>query len=347
MAAGLLATTTLAAQTQVAQGVTVGKDYGVVYTLPKTEISIEIKATKVTYVPGEFSRYADRYLRLNDVSGDREEYWELKAVEVAGIGVPDAEQTYFIKMKDKTVAPLVELTADGLIKSINVPFAPQAPQQADEKPQANRKRPNPKDFLTEEILMANSTAKMAELVSKEIYSIRESRNALLRGQADNSPKDGEQLRLMLENLEAQERAMIEMFAGTRIEEEKIYKMRITPDDEIENEVLFRFSQKLGVLGKDDLAGSPIYIDLEDLHAVNTTEPAETGKKKGLTGVAYNVPGRAHVTVTFGKEKLFDDELPVTQFGIVEYLEASLFNKNATIKVVFNPATGGILKVDRE
>ena len=35
--------------------------------------------------------------------------------------------------------------------------------------------------------------RQAELVAKEIYSIRESKNALLRGEADNMPKDGAQL----------------------------------------------------------------------------------------------------------------------------------------------------------
>ena len=44
--------------------------------------------------------------------------------------------------------------------------------------------------------MASSTAKMAELVAKEIYNIRESKNALLRGQADNTPSDGAQLKIM-------------------------------------------------------------------------------------------------------------------------------------------------------
>lgn len=72
-----------------------------------------------------------------------------------------------------------------------------------------KKKINPRDFLTEEILMAGSTAKMAELVAKEIYNIRESKNALVRGQADNMPKDGEQLKIMLANLEEQEAAMTE------------------------------------------------------------------------------------------------------------------------------------------
>lgn len=40
-----------------------------------------------------------------------------------------------------------------------------------------KKRIDPRSFMTEEILIAGSTAKMAELVAKEIYNIRESKNS--------------------------------------------------------------------------------------------------------------------------------------------------------------------------
>ena len=46
-------------------------------------------------------------------------------------------------------------------------------------PTVLQKKANPREFLTEEILMASSTAKMAELVAKEIYNIRESKNAFI------------------------------------------------------------------------------------------------------------------------------------------------------------------------
>lgn len=88
IATGLLIATTAYAQTEVLTGVTRGKDYGVVYTLPKTQIELEIKANKIKYTPGEFSKYANRYLRLNNVSTDPEEYWELASVKVTPIGVP-------------------------------------------------------------------------------------------------------------------------------------------------------------------------------------------------------------------------------------------------------------------
>lgn len=340
--------TSSAAQTEVVQGVMIGKDYGVVYTLPKTEINIDVKVNKINYVPGEYSRYADRYLRLDNVSTEPEEHWELVSVTASSVGVPDNSQTYFIKLKDRTVAPLVELTPDGLIKSINVPLSEISRPAAVLTPAtAVEKKLNPRDFLTEEILMASSSAKVAELISKEIYSIRESRNALLRGQADNMPKDGEQLKLMLDNLEAQERAMVEMFSGTRTTEEKTFTIRITPEQGIDNQVAFRFSKKLGVLDKDDLAGAPFYLSVKDMEAVAIPVETEKDKKKKVEGIAYNVPGKARVSITDGSEKYFEEDLPVTQFGTVEYLAPVLFNKNATIKVLFHPATGGIMKVDRE
>ena len=343
IATGLLMATSAHAQTEVLTGVTRGKDYGVVYALPKTQIEIEIKANKVNYKPGEFSKYADRYLRLTNISAEPEEYWELSSVKVKPVGVPNSEATYFVKLKDKTVAPLMELTEDGLIKSINVPYSGNNTTKAATNTPASQRKANPRDFLTEEILMASSTAKMAELVAKEIYNIRESKNALLRGQADNMPSDGAQLKIMLDNLNLQERAMTEMFSGTLKEEPQTFTIRLTPK-EMDNEVAFRFSKRLGVVASDDLAGEPYYISITDLKT--PAIPEDDGKKK-VDGVAYNVPGRAHITLTGNNKKLFDGELPITQFGTIEYLAPVLFNKNSTVKVLFDTATGGLIKVDRE
>ena len=57
---------------------------------------------------------------------------------------------------------------------------------------------NPRRYLTEEILAAGSTAKMAELTAREIYDLRENRSLLIKGQADFMPQDGQQLKLMLQ-----------------------------------------------------------------------------------------------------------------------------------------------------
>lgn len=340
----LLLATTAVAQTEVTVGVMRGKDYGVTYVLPKTEIEIVLQTTKHTYTPGEFCKYADRYLRLNNVSAEPEEYWTLDKIQPLIAGVPDKDNVYFVKLKDKTVAPLMELTQEGIVRSINMPFSGKLANQGTKVTTTPEAGIDPRSFLTEEILMSSSSAKMAELVAKEIYSIRESKNALLRGEADNMPKDGAQLKLMLDNLNLQERAMTEMFSGTVKEEPKTVIVRLTPK-EMKNEVAFRFSKKLGVVANDDLAGEPYYISVTNLKTPDISNIEESKKK--LEGVAYNVPGRAQVILTQNNKKLFDEELPVTQFGTIEYLAPVLFNKGATVKVLFDTATGGLIKVDRE
>ena len=142
IATGLLMATSAYAQTEVLTGVTRGKDYGVVYSLPKTQIELEIKANKVNYIPGEFSKYADRYLRLTNVSAEPEEYWELNSVKVKSVGVPNSETTYFVKLKDKTVAPLMELTEDGIVKINQRPL-----QQVTRQKSCCRSFPNVKRIL--------------------------------------------------------------------------------------------------------------------------------------------------------------------------------------------------------
>ena len=278
--AGILIATSAYAQTDVSTGIMRGKDYGVTYLLPKTEIEIVVQATKHTYMPGEFCKYADRYLRMNNVSADPNIYWTIDKVQTHVAGVPDKDNVYFVKLKDKTVAPLMELTEDGIVRSINIP-----------------------------------------LNSHTIPATK----------------------IMLDNLNLQERAMTEMFYGTLKEEPQTFTIRLTPK-EMNNEVAFRFSKRLGIVANDNLAGEPYYISITDL---KTPAIPEEDSKKKVDGVAYNVPGRAHVILTGNNKKIFDGELPVTQFGTIEYLAPVLFNKNSTIKVLFDTATGGLIKVDRE
>ncbi|MDD2645224.1 MAG: DUF4831 family protein [Bacteroides sp.] len=330
------------AQTRITTGVTQGRDYGIVYTLPKTTIEIEVQTKKESFTPGEFSRYAERYLHQTEVTTDNKEEWSIESVTVRSVGIPDKDKTYFIKMNDRSVAPLMELSEEGVVVSINRPFSPVV--QKEEKVITQKKRINPRDYLTEEILLANSTAKMAELVAQEIYNIRESRNILLRGQADYMPKDGEQLKLMLSKMEEQEEAMTQMFTGTKSIETKNFRFRLDPSEELNGKVAFRFSTKLGVVDSDDLSGEPIYINLTNLQSVPITEAK--GKPKS-NGVAYNVPGKGRVILTYLGKELVSSDLPITQFGVMEYLAPTLFNRRSTIQVQFNPNTGGIIKVDRE
>ena len=200
----------------------------------------------------------------------------------------------------------MELTEDGIVRSINIPFSGKPAAKTPEA-KATESSIDPRSFLTEEILMSNSSAKMAELVAKEIYSIRESKNALLRGEADNMPKDGAQLKLMLDNLNQQETAMTEMFSGKIKKEPKTFTIRLTPK-EMKDEVAFRFPRKLGVVANYDLAGEPYYISVTDLKSPDVSA-TEEGKKK-VDGVAYNLPGKAQVTLVYNNRNCLTTNFPL-------------------------------------
>ena len=186
----LLLSLSASAQTRVSGYAPGQNEEGVTYFLPQTTLSITVVAEKTVFTPGDFCRYAEKYLRLTGVSAQAYEQWKIKEVKVVPVGTPDKDQAYTIELKDKTVAPLVELTPDGILKAINTHNTlaeGSGEEPASETPQAPV---NPRDYMTEEILMAGSTAKMAELTAKEIYNIRESKNSLTRGQADYMPTDG-------------------------------------------------------------------------------------------------------------------------------------------------------------
>ena len=345
IALGLLACSTHIAAQDV-NIYTPGSDEGIVYFLPKTTLEVNIIATRINYQPGELCQYANRYLRMNNVNPQPETYWEIKQIDVRSAGVPDSTKAYIIKLKDKSVLSNIELTEDGIAKAINTTFPKEYEQNKEYELEKPLPHENSRKYMTEEILMAGSTAKMAELTAKEIYNIRESKNLILRGQADTMPKDGASLKLIINNLDKQEKALTQMFAGTTDREDKVFTIHVTPEDNVKDKIILRFSRLLGALSTDNLAGAPIYISITS--TVPLPVVTDDGrKKKKPEGALYNIPGKGHVSVSYQGKKYFEDDVPVTQFGSTEVLVNDLFNKKINTRVVFNPATGAILKIDKD
>lgn len=169
---------------------------------------------------------------------------------------------------------------------------------------------------------------------------------ILRGQADAMPKDGASLQLVIDNLNKQEKALTQLFTGTTDREDKLFTFRIGAEEPFTDKVALRFSRLLGILPAEDLAGDPVYISLKSISPLPPTSEEKGKKKKKLEGAIYNIPGKGKVDVTFQGKTYFEDELPVTQFGTTEVLVEDLFKKVNT-RVIFNPETGSILKIDKD
>jgi len=289
----LLAPCAVDAQTEVTAyrpGVT---DEGITYFLPKTALHFTVTATRTLYTPGEYAAYAERYLRLKDVTQTPYEVWQITSIDMTPYGVADTGQAYSIKLKAKTAAPLVSLAADGRLLAINVD------QVDDEKTLSRRsvvrdaaKTLRPADYQTEEILSAGSVSKMAELTAGEIYDIRENRSLLTKGQADFMPKDGEQLRLMLAQLDVQEEALLQLFKGTATQETHTFVIDEIPAGAVDKKILFRFSKHFGLVEADDYSGEPYTLTVRDLHSLTAEEsaPRPRSPRSRSTTCATSSPG---------------------------------------------------------
>ncbi len=346
--------------TPYAPGVT---SEGAAYYLPKTALNVSITVERVTYTPGELCQYADRYLRVSNVSDKSDMYYTLKGATLGTVGLPDEKKLYHISFDGNSIAPLVRLSETGILTAINADHDEQAkvvPVRGEEE--TKRSVVNPQSYMTEDMLLAGSKAKMAELVAKEIYSIRESRSLILRGQNEHMPKDGDALQIILDGLKEQEEALMQLFVGRINTEESTQTYQVIPEGNVAKIVVGRFSRKLGLLHQDDLAGAPIYIDIKSSNSVPKpapvvepvvpVEPVKKSKKskKGeelnkSDGLVYNIPVRAEVKVYTNHTIMVEEMYVFGQFGNTETLSSELFAKKKTVKVKLDPVTGALLKVE--
>ena len=336
----------LVAQTKVVKKNAVkANNFGITYSLPKTSLIVEAEVTKVTCKAGPYYQYAEKYLAVQDAIAEDAVYYELGKVRLINRGVPDPDNTYIVEFKPGTVAPYAYLTEEGLLCSINTEYVP-AEEKAEKKAVAAKQGAAQNSVLSEELLMAGSTARQAEVAAKQIYRIRESRMDILTGEADNLPPDGEAMKLVIQQLEAQEQTLSHLFTGTTEKTTDLYEVSIIPSDELGKEVIFRFSKQLGIVDADDLGGAPVYMSLIATERAPQLEPKEAEKKeKSLKGIIYNVPGKAKVEITMGKRTLYKGEAQITQFGTQEGLAPVMFeDKKAPVKISFYPETGAIKQI---
>ena len=319
---------------------------GAPYYLPKTAFKFRILVEKTTFTPGEYAEYASRYLKQTDAVLEPKTSYKIIDLKMLPIGVPDPSKHYTAKAGMKYNIQKVFVGDNGVLLAVNTDPAPN-----EEEPlftPARKPAPlNPRDYMNEDILAAGSKAKMAQLCAEEIYTIRTSRNDLTRGTAETMPKDGEQLKLMLESLNNQEKALRQLFEGITDIDTTEHVVTVMADAPTTGLLAFRFSEAFGLTANDDLSGSPYYLSVADLQ--QTPEDTRTEKEKTAQkedpGLYINVPGKAHVALYNANKTIKEMDLFYPQFGRIESLSASLFKKKVTTTFQLNQVTGTTMRLN--
>ncbi|MDR1783782.1 MAG: DUF4831 family protein [Dysgonamonadaceae bacterium] len=338
------------AQTAVVKmSATKATDYGVTYYLPKTVFVIGISYSQTTQKAGPLAKYAGKYLGLDENAVVQEDmtFYTLNNVSITSKGIANKDESYLVLFKQKTTAPFVYLRNDGVICTINAEYEAETPVN---QPVSEAKSPtvpiaNVQSVFTEEYYQAGSTAKMAEVAAKQIYKIRESRNDFLTGEAENMPSDGEGLKVILANLDAQEKTLTELFTGSSTSSKHSQVIEIEPVGDMDKEILFRFSKYYGVTDSDDLSGKPVYINIHRIEAAPEEIVDPKKKEKEEKSIVYNLPGEANVEVIYDNNSLYKSKLQIVQFGTKKILATSIFeDKKAPVKVYFYPETGAVRQI---
>lgn len=317
---------------------------GTSYMLPKNGLRLTVKVEKTTYEPGRLCQYAGRYMKAS-VPQQGSVAYRIIGIDVDETVEADTAKRFVLITDKRHSIDKVTCSPSGQLLAINTDSQPYTVAKRTfvaAKPAAPL---NPNDFMTVDILNAGSAAKMAELTAKEIYDIRDSRNALSRGEADNLPKDGAQLALMYDNMNRQEKALSQLFYGTTAKDTTWTQLDFMPTKEGRT-IIFRFSNSYGLVESDDLSGNPYYINVSDLHTAVAPVEAEDAKKedKNDIGLRVSLPSKIKVTVTGDGQTLLSHEMLAAQFGFVDALSGELFGKKQSSELLLDSKTGSVKSI---
>ncbi len=306
---------------------------GLVYALPKTGLRFNIVAEKVEKKRGDFYLYSERYLGLKDVILKDAVEWRIKKITLESVGVANSDEMFQISDSDGKV-PAVQLSEDGVIMAINSTVASEenTPAFSEKMPITNTNVP-----YTEEMLLANSSAKMAQEAANYIYRLRESRTALLSGDMSAMPPDGEAYAMNLENIDQLENQFLSLFKGAEEITTVTKTIEVYPTTVKNKDVLFRFSSFGGVVAADDLSGSPYYISMiaGDSDGMEST-PCDSA------GLFYKKPLPVTIKVLDGTKEVLSQNVMMGQFGVLQSIPMNSLSND--VKVQFYPATGAIKSI---
>lgn len=336
----------MSAQTTQKLTATKASEYGIIYSLPTTVVDITIETETSVKKPGEFYRYARKYLNADNAISTESQSTVLKSVTVTTRGVANADQQYLMQFKAGNT-PFLIVNEENLPISINAEDISVQEPVTLPKPVAAIPTPLETDaaqqVISGEMAQSQSAAKRAEIAASQLFALRQTRSELLTGEADQMPPDGKAMELVLSNLQAQESALTAMFLGTTQKYTSIKTISYTPGEEVENEVLARISAVDGVIDASNLAGVPVYISVNVIEKgelpVNEKGEVKTFPKGG---VAYVIPGKVEVTIDCGGKNYFNQQIPTAQHGVVFGLDPKMFSdKKEPAYLLFDPVTGAI------
>lgn len=318
-----------------------------IYYSPKTAISLDFEYTVETYEAGIYAEYAEAMLGTTEAVTENKKVYTLKDVHIGTQTTTDYSRPH--KVAATAGFPvLLNINDKGILTGYNVPMPEKAKPVKPHEPSHKQGKHNAaKEQLppfTEDVLKAATPEAQAYEVAKQIFHLRETRMYLINGEVEHAPADGQAMKLVLEELDQQEKALTELFLGKKSKHKKHNTVHFTPSDE--GELLF-FSEENGFTDGDNIDADTVEVRM--ICQQQIAQPVlDPKKKKGveLSQIVYNVPGYCAVNVFYKGQNMASRAIPVAQLGIDIALPVSMFTGKELPKIIFSEKTGNIISISK-
>jgi len=319
-----------------------------VYYSPKTEIRLDFTYTVERFERGQYAEFAESMIGATDAVMETGSVCTLQDVRIGTATTTDYQRPHKVNT-DAGFPMLLNINDKGLLTGYNVRHFGGKPAPKKDECEKERKHKAPRVLVPpypEEVLKAANPEAQAHEVAKQIFHLRETRMYLLNGEVENAPADGEAMRLVLEELDKQERELTRLFVGKRFKREEHKSVRVVPNDA--GELLF-FSEENGFTDSDNVDADTIEVRMSCEQQVAQPVIVDAKNKKKapeMTQIVYNIPGYCTVNVLYKGQKLAYRAVPVAQLGIDVALPKSMFVGKDLPKIVFSDKTGNIESINQ-
>ena len=320
---------------------------GLIYSLPRNVLHVQVHVNKTTYTPGPYASFAKKLLGVEQAILEPSTLYTI--TEVAANTSVEADPNalfcaYGKPQRGRRTIDYFSLCASGLVLPIDQPRIETATQnKVAQAPNtsAGITDMSPSPFLAEtqntiysknngdnelnrapvlkNIIVERNLAEKAKEAADFIFMLRQKRLEFLTTDPE-TPFTGDALRAAFDEINRLEHAYVSLFVGYTESCSEIHTFSYTPTKaEGESDILFRFSKNRGIVGVSDFTANPVLLSITpDSIPVSHREIAEAvnglkAKKRNMF-VHYRMPNMATISLSEGKTELLTTRKSLYQYG---------------------------------
>jgi len=317
---------------------------GIVYSLPRTVVSIKIDVARTVTIPGPYAAYAQKFLGISNAATQEKEEYSIVSISIDSKSESDPTALYSAFLNDKSAYDFFQVINAGIVIPVNdfrtfsiaktnlpkeistgVNFKDLSvtPFIAEEKSTFYSKVQRDSSFVRvpvqKSMIIERNDEEKAKEASDFIFSLRKKRMEFMTIDVDN-PFDGEALKLMFSEINRLENEYLSLFIGKSHTETVSKTILYTPSKpEGESSIVFRYSTSKGIVASNDLSGNPILVEIEpeampESYNSFFNSMALNSDKNKFDRIYYRIPINALVKISDGKTELASKRLLIYQYG---------------------------------